>query len=333
MTPLVSIVLPARNAAATLPACLASVRRQTLTSWDCLLIDDGSTDATAGIAARVAREDPRVRLISTPPRGIVEALNRGLAESQGSLVARMDADDVMRRQRLAAQATALERDPSLSAVGCHVRICPRGSISEGLREYERWLNGLRSADDVARDAFVECPVAHPTLMMRRGMASLGYRDCPWPEDYDLLLRALAGGLRIGVVPRRLLLWRDGAGRLSRTGERYSTAQFTACKAHYLSAGFLTGCDDYILWGYGGTGRALRRALAAHGKVPSHIVEVKPSRLGKRIHGAPVVPPAALREIARRPIVVSVAYEGPRREIRGDLAAMGFVERGDYVCAA
>jgi hypothetical protein len=202
-----------------------------------------------------------------------------------------------------------------------------------LREYESWLNGLRSAEDVARDAFVECPVAHPSLMMRRRMADLGYADSGWPEDYDLVLRALGAGLRIGVVPGRLLAWRDRGDSLSRTDDRYSLSRFTACKAHHLAAGFLGRSDRYILCGFGETGKSLRRALADLGKHPSHIVEVHPARLGKRIHGAPVVRLRDLPGAAGPPIVVSVARQGPRAEARADLAAMGYVDGRDFVCAA
>jgi hypothetical protein len=131
----------------------------------------------------------------------------------------------------------------------------------------------------------------------------------------------------------VVAWRDRPDGLSRTDSRYAVAQFTACKAHYLASGLLAGPGQYILWGYGATGRSLRRALAALGKHPSHIVEIKRSRVGQRIHGAPVIPPAALRDLARDPIVVSVAHAGPRREIRRALATMGFVEERDYVCAA
>jgi glycosyltransferase involved in cell wall biosynthesis len=333
MTPAVSIVLPARNAAHTLPACLRSIGRQTFTSWECLVIDDGSTDATARMASEAARSDDRFRIISTPPRGIVSALNEGRRTARAPLIARMDADDVMHRDRMAFQVRALEAEESLSAVGCHVRIFPRAAMSPRLREYEEWLNGLRTADEIRRDAFVECPVAHPSLLMRREMAALGYRECAWPEDYDLILRALGDGMRIGAVPRRLLSWRDRPDRLSRRDPRYSLAQFTACKAHYLASGFLRGHDEYVLWGYGGTGRALRRALAAHGRTPVRIVEVKRTRLGQRIYGALVIPPEALRETPRLPIVVSVARPQPRAEIRGALASMGFVEGRDFVCAA
>jgi glycosyltransferase involved in cell wall biosynthesis len=296
-------------------------------------VDDGATDDTAAIAQSAARADSRLVVVSTPPCGLVPALTEGLAHCRAPLVARMDADDVMHRERLAAQAALLDGRPGLSAVGCHVRLFPRDALSPRLREYEAWLNGMRSEDDIAREAFVECPVAHPTLMMRREVSALGYADRGWPEDYDLVLRALEAGMRVGVVARRLLGWRKGTGTLSRTDPRYALDRFTACKAHYLAAGFLCRAATYVLWGYGGTGRALRRALAAHGKTPSHIVEVKRGRIGQRIHGAPVIPHTALAALDAGPIVVSVAREGPRSEVRRVLSSMGRVDGVDYVCAA
>lgn len=331
--PRISILLPVRNAGTTLPACLASLERQTEPSWECIIVDDGSVDDTGSVAAAAARKDPRFRIVSTPPRGIVAALNEGLTRCTAPLIARMDGDDVMRRERLAEQAAALAADAGLAAVGCHVRLFPRASLSPRLREYEAWLNGMRSADDVSRDAFVECPVAHPTLMMRREMAEPGYAEGDWPEDYELLLRALGHGLRIGVVPRRLLGWRNGPATLSRVDPRYGMERFTACKAHYLAAGFLRDVQRYVLWGYGSTGRTLRRALAALGRTPSHIVEIKRGRLGQRIHGASVVPHTALRGLQGLPVIVSVARAAPRAEIRQALAEMGFEEGHDFVCAA
>jgi len=177
-------------------------------------------------------------------------------------------------------------------------------------------------------------VANPTLVLRCSrLTALGYRDRGWPEDYDLVLRLITGGEKIGIVPRRRLLWRRGPDTLSMTAPEYATERFTACKASFLAESFLARTENYILWGYGGTGRALRRALAALGRFPSHILELHPGRLGNRIHGAPVVSPSELPRLVRQPVVVSVAGAGPRSEIRQRLTDMGFTESRDYVCAA
>ncbi len=333
--PLISVLLPALDAEATLPACLASVARQTERRWECVIADDGSRDATGAIARDAARRDPRFRVLSFPHRGLVATLNEALAHCRGRYVARMDADDVMHRERLASQLAALEADERLAAVGCHVRLFPRAGLADGMREYERWLNAIRSPRQVREEAFVESPVAHPTLLVRSAIlrAHGGYRDCGWPEDYDLLLRLLAAGHEIGVVPRRLVTWRDHPRRLTRTAQACRIERITELKAHFLASGFLAGRETYVLWGYGHTGRALRRALAAHGKRPSRVIELHPGRLGQTIHGAPVVPPEALDDLPRTPLVASVAGAQARGEIRAFLAARGWRELEDFVCAA
>lgn len=332
--PLVSILLPAFNASATLPVCLRSIERQRERRWECVLVDDGSADDTLACASAPAARDPRFVVVARRHQGLVAALNAGLEHCRGRYVARMDADDVMHSQRLAAQVAALEASPELAGVGSHVRIWPRQHLQEGWRAYEQWLNSIGTAQRVRAEAFVESPIVHPTLMIRRDiLVRFGYRECEWPEDYDLLLRLLTAGHALGVVPRRLLCWRDSAQRLTRTGERYAIDRFALCKAAFLAAHFLATTDAYILWGFGHTGRALHRALLAHGKRLAYLVDVHPGRLGNTIHGAPVIDPDALRHVPRLPLVASVAGEKPRREIRAALVKMGFEEMRDFVCAA
>ncbi|MBW2527393.1 MAG: glycosyltransferase [Deltaproteobacteria bacterium] len=335
-SPRIAVLLPAFDAARTLPSCLRSVAAQSEPRFVCLIVDDGSSDGTAAVAQAFAAEDARFVLVQSPAghQGLVAALGLGLARCEAPFVARMDADDLMRRDRLARQLRALEQQPDLAAVGCHVRVFPLRPMTDGLRRYERWLNQLVSAADVEREAFVECPVAHPSLMFRTSVLRRhGYRDRGWAEDYDLVLRVLGAGQRIGMVPEPLLLWRDGPQRMWRTHAAYEPQRFTAAKAWFLAQGFLAGADRYVLWGYGSTGRALRKALLAHGKEPSHIVELHPGRLGQRIHGAPVIPPEALGELSGQPILVSVAGEQPRRQIRDELSDLGLTERSHYICCA
>jgi hypothetical protein len=171
------------------------------------------------------------------------------------------------------------------------------------------------------------------MLRREVLRTLGYRDCGWPEDYDLLLRLLTRGYEVSVLPRRLLSWRDTPGRLSRTSPTYALERFAACKAAFLATSFLKGTHTYILWGYGDTGKTLRRALLAHSKVPSYTVEIHPGRLGNRIHNAPVITPGDLVRVPRGRVVVSVAGAQARQEIRQVMARLGFVELHDFVCAA
>jgi len=330
----ISILLPVFEAAATLEGCLRSIERQTEPRFECVIVDDGSRDGSLALARRSAARDRRFRVLAAPHRGLVAALHLGLAHCRGSLVARMDADDWMHRERLARQRAALLADPGLAAVGSHVRLFPRRALGAGMRAYERWLAGIDSPEGVRREAFVECPVAHPTLLIRAGLLrGFGYRERGWPEDYDLLLRLLGAGHRVGVVPRRLLGWRHGPGRLSRTDPRYAPERFIACKAEFLARGFLAGGAGYLLWGYGGTGKALARALRAHGRRPAAIVELHPRRLGQKIAGAPVIHPRELGAALAAPLVVSVAGAPARALIRAELARLALREGADYVCAA
>jgi hypothetical protein len=108
---------------------------------------------------------------------------------------------------------------------------------------------------------------------------------------------------------------------------------SACKAAFLATGLLAESEAYVLWRYGHTGRALHRALLAHGKRPAFIVEVHRGRLGNRIHGAPVIAPEELLRLRGYPVVASVAGERPRRQIRAAMEAMGFEETRHFVCAA
>src|SRR6266576_2539120 len=81
--PIISILMPVRDASGTLPVVLESVRCQTFADWELLVVDDGSKDETAGILASAARADPRIRVLSQAAFGIVEALQRGCAASRG----------------------------------------------------------------------------------------------------------------------------------------------------------------------------------------------------------------------------------------------------------
>jgi len=107
--PRVSILLPAFDAEDTLPASLESIRRQSEARFECLVVDDGSSDGTARVARAFAKRDPRFRVLTRDHAGIVPSLNAGLAACRAPWVARMDADDLMYRQRLGSRTSRTSR--------------------------------------------------------------------------------------------------------------------------------------------------------------------------------------------------------------------------------
>ncbi len=332
--PRVSVLVPARDAASTLCAALATVRAQTEHHFELVLVDDGSRDDTRLIAARLAELDARIRVVPGTGLGIVNALNRGLEACRAPLVARFDADDLMHRERLRAQCDRLDADPTLDGVGSLVRCFPRATMRDGLRRYEAWLNTACEPDEVLRERFVEAPLVHPSVTMRtaRLRALGGWRNVPWPEDWDLWLRALEGGSRFCKLPKVLHFWRDGAARLTRTDARYSAEALTRARAHFLAAGPLSR-RPALVWGAGPVGKSLAYALVRFGAIVQAFVDVDPRKIGQRVAGIPVLGAPALPAPGEAVLLAAVGAAGARGDIRRAAAAAGYRDGVDFFACA
>jgi glycosyltransferase involved in cell wall biosynthesis len=214
--------MPARNAEATLGEAIASILAQTWTNWELILVDDGSADNTSELACGYAKQAPRIKLHRADGVGITTALQIAATYAQGALLARMDADDVAFPDRLERQVAALEFNPRAAVCGGAVE--DFGEVGEGRRRYSMWLNSLDTPETIGRNLFVECPLAHPTFLMRKSAfrAVGGYQLRPRPEDYDLLLRFWLSGFELITTPGPpILRWRDSPNRLSRRDPHYA----------------------------------------------------------------------------------------------------------------
>ncbi|MBL9130307.1 MAG: glycosyltransferase family 2 protein [Verrucomicrobiaceae bacterium] len=106
-SPAISVLMPVRNARETVTAAIESVVVQSFTDWELVVVDDGSQDGTTELLRQIVADETRMVLIEQEPKGIAEALNRGLASCRSEFVARMDADDVMSERRLEIQSKFL----------------------------------------------------------------------------------------------------------------------------------------------------------------------------------------------------------------------------------
>jgi glycosyltransferase involved in cell wall biosynthesis len=334
--PRVSVLLPVRDAHATLPACLDSLAAQTLADHELVAVDDGSRDGSGAYLRSRAALDRRIRVVASPPRGLVHALGLALGAARAPLVARLDADDVAHPERLRLQAERLEGDPSVDVLGCRVAAAalPGAELGAGMRAYVEWVNGLVDHEAMARDRFVESPIVHPSVAMRRAALQRlgGYRAFDGPEDYDLWLRAFDAGLRFAKLGQTLLEWRDSPERLTRSDARYSAEAFLRLKVESLTRGPLAR-RPAVVWGAGPIGKALARALVGAGRKVAAFVEVDARKIGRTIHGATVVGVEAAADFPGALHLAAVGQPGARARIREEAGRLGLIDGRDLLAIA
>ncbi len=330
--PLVSVLLPVRNAGPYLEVALASLSEQVWENFEVLLVDDHSSD---GALTSSLLCDARFSLITNEGRGIVAALNTAARHARGDFFARMDADDIAFPHRIQNQMEFLLSRPEIAIAGAQVEIfSDTADIGNGYLEYEHWINSLTEPEQIAREMFVESPLPHPTAMFHRDvLVSLGgYHDTDWPEDYDLWLRAHSRGLKLAKPNGVLLRWRDHGKRLSRVSKRYSSEQFLEAKAEYLSQGPLRD-RSAVIWGAGPTGRRIFDSLYSRGSTISGFIDVHPRRIGGFKRARPVWPPEQINLIKQDMVLVAVGTRGVRSQIRNYMAQAGKNEGNDYLFVA
>ena len=331
----VSVLIPVYNAESTVESAVASILRQNCQDFEIVIVDDGSTDSTPQLVDSLSGRDSRIRVIHSPQRGIIHALNTGIAMCDCDLIARMDADDISHPKRLTMQIELMESCPEVSVCSSLVRMFPRGQVLGGMARYEQWLNSLVSHEQISRDIFVESGVAHPSVMLRRSevIEIGGYQERGWAEDYDLWLRYHAAGKRFDKVPYTLLFWRQGEGRLTFTDSRYSVENFLRAKAHYLAKMLAGRGRSVVLWGAGRTGRRISKHLLREGLQIEAVIDIDSKKIGRTMRGKPIVGRDYLVGRQDAFVIAAVSSHGARELIRRQLNELGFVETDDFVCAA
>lgn len=311
--PRVSILMVARNAEAHIGAALRSARRQTFRHIEILVVDDGSTDATAAIVRRHADEDARVRLVPGPQRGLAAVRNASLAHARGRYGAILDADDILHPRHietLFSLATRYRAD----IAACNMLCFSDTAGGRGSRRAQPFLRGEEWAG--------ECPIS-PARFVEAGSIggsdpSLGYlkplfdlrflrgRGIGYDtalrigEDYDLVDRALRAGANYIVGPASTYFYRRHAGS---TSHRLACADLDALLAAEGAKG-AAPCNPALMAASQRRRRSLERALA-------HLETVEAIKRGEWRKAA--------RAILSRPVLARMllasAGEGLSRRVR------------------
>jgi glycosyltransferase involved in cell wall biosynthesis/predicted TPR repeat methyltransferase len=229
MEPSHSVIVPARNAEATLAKALDSLLAQSQASWEAIIVDDCSTDATGRIASAYAAKDKRFFVLSGPAKGVSAARNVGLVHARGRRLVFLDSDDWVAPNFLSRLGDSLDAQPWASAAYCaYQRVTPQGLLTKPRLPTEVSVSAFEA---LARRSAI---IIHSVLIDRQLVVELGgfderLRTC---EEWDLWQRAARAGARFVAVGEPLAFYRMSANSLSSDAET-----MVRDAAHVIGRGF------------------------------------------------------------------------------------------------
>ncbi|MEM9035818.1 MAG: glycosyltransferase [Actinomycetota bacterium] len=215
----ITVVVPAFQAADHLADCLESVRRQTHPRWQCLVVDDASTDATAAVVSAMCRRDERFTLLRHGAnRGLSAARNTGLAAAETPLVTFLDADDLLVRTSLERRVEALRSQATVDVAGSWGST-PLVPVETTIADADELDRPHRDVEVHATSHAGECPFnAHAPLLWTELLRGLGGFDeslLAGAEDWDLWHRLLRHGYRLVNAGGRAGVYRQRPGSMVR----------------------------------------------------------------------------------------------------------------------
>ena len=362
---LVTVLMPVQAKTAQDPrlqqwfkAALNSLLSQTYSDLEIILIGDAERRIERWIPARFARHS-NIHLIARERQGLVGALNTGVKAATGEMIARMDADDLCAPDRIQRQVELLLDHPQVTFCGTGIEIFSEsGHITDGSHRYQNWLNAQNSPTAIGNSVFIECPLPHPSWMLRRELYEQlnGYREVEWAEDYDFLLRAWMAGAVMAkpgfdlqqsantstteqlkeetpVQSNTLVYWRDHDLRLTRNDSHYSRANFIRAKAWALSQSLLKNRSAIIL-GTGTNAKRLHDSLQHYNVSVSCFVEMNIAHTKKTIRQLPVINYEELFASYKQDelIVNAVTRYGARAQLRQWFDEQNIIESDHYIFA-
>lgn len=254
MGPKVSIIVPCYNHAKYLNECLNSVRKQTYTNFQCIIVDDGSTDGTREVAAKACIEDPRFIYHFQENRGLSGARNTGLQIADGDLVNFLDADDALFPSMLSELVTEMKASPGLDLAYCGyvgskqsldnvVKIVKPGRDFKSEPFYRQLCKGNLFP--------VHAALAKKALFDSTGLFDETLKSC---EDWDMWLRIARVTNNVKAIQEPLVIYRMVSESMTRNVKAFfdsglivlSRIPIEDSRVKNSLPDFRNGCSDYML---------------------------------------------------------------------------------------
>lgn len=282
---LISIVMPVKNAGKYLGDCLDSILSQDYTYWELIAVENNSDDNSWEILESYSKREPRIKAYSHKKNGIIPALKNAYAYTEGDLITRMDADDLMAIDKLSAMAQVLEQQGRGSIAVGLVAYFSDKDVGQGYTSYAEWLNRLSILGANFSDIYKECTIPSPAWMMYRSdFETCGAFDSKlYPEDYDLCFRMYAQNYKVSATKHVVHHWRDYSTRTSRIDPLYEDNRFLDLKLNYFLALDYNADLKLVLWGAGNKGKSIARLLVDH-SIPFVWLCNNTKKVGHNIYG-------------------------------------------------
>lgn len=330
MNDLVSIIMPVKNTAQYLKACLNSIINQSYLDWELIAVDDFSDDAGWQILTNYGRKEARIKVFKNDHPGIIGALNLGYGKCSGNYITRMDSDDIMPEDKLLHLKTNLVKGGKGTISTGLVEYFSDQPISSGYLQYEQWLNQLTKTETNLEDIYKECPIASPCWMVFRDdfESCGGFKSRKYPEDYDLCFRFYQSGFTIKSCQKVLHLWREHQQRTSRTSANYTMDRFIDLKLDYYLNIETNNQDTIVLWSAGQKSKDLAKRLQQKGKVFRWVC-TNPKKIGNAIYDILIEDYHTISKMSHPKVIVPIAVHKYQSQINAFFKGINLARNKDY----
>lgn len=316
----VSIIMPVKNAMPFLRECIASVVGQSYSHWELIAVDDHSSDASLQFLKKRAGKSSKIKVLTSGGHGIIPALQMGYKFATGSLITRMDADDIMHPDKLSLMVSEWDKSGPGSLIVGLVKYFSEKELGHGYQDYVRWLNDLTSNAKNYDDIFRECPIPSPCWLIHRGdfESCGGFESQLYPEDYDLAFRFREANLTLKPVCKTIHYWRDHPDRTSRNNPIYLDNLFAALKMHHFLHQDRRHEIPLILWGAGRKGKKIAKELIQ--KKTSFIwISNNTKKTGLSIYNVLIEPLQTLDQSPPSQVLVAISTRHSTDAVEGIIA--------------